>query len=56
MKIEFQIPTPEEQVKISTALRDIDKEIQELEKQLNKYKMIKQGMMQNLLTGKIRLV
>ena len=34
----------------------MDYEIDALEKQLNQYKMIKQGMMQNLLTGKIRLV
>ena len=56
LKIEIQIPEPDEQVKIATILRDIDDEIQELEKQLEKYKMIKQGMMQSLLTGKIRLV
>ncbi len=34
----------------------MDNEIQELEKKLEKYKMMKQGMMQSLLTGKIRLV
>jgi type I restriction enzyme S subunit len=34
----------------------MDNEIHELEKQLEKYKMMKQGMMQVLLTGKIRLV
>ena len=56
MKIEFQIPTPEEQVKIALVIRDMDNEIEALEKQLEKYKRLKQGMMQNLLTGKIRLV
>ncbi|TVM00796.1 MAG: type I restriction endonuclease subunit S [Candidatus Brocadia sp. WS118] len=34
----------------------MDAEIEALEKKMEKYKMIKQGMMQNLLTGKIRLV
>ncbi len=34
----------------------MDSEIRELEKQHNKYKLIKQGMMQKLLTGEIRLV
>lgn len=56
LKIEIQIPEPDEQVKIATILRDMDNEIQALEKQLEKYKMLKQGMMQVLLTGKIRLV
>lgn len=55
LKIEIQIPEPDEQVKIATILRDMDNEIQALEKQLEKYKMLKQGMMQVLLTGKIRL-
>ena len=35
---------------------DIDDEIDSLERKLSKSKLIKQGMMQNLLTGKIRLV
>lgn len=45
-----------EQTRIAQILSDMDNEIQELEKQLEKYKMLKQGMMQSLLTGKIRLV
>ncbi|MFL0685321.1 MAG: restriction endonuclease subunit S [Algoriphagus aquaeductus] len=56
LKIKIQIPEPDEQIKIATTLRDIDNEIQEMEKQLEKYKMMKQGMMQSLLTGNIRLV
>lgn len=56
MKIEFRIPKPEEQTRIATILKDIDNEISELEKKIGKYKMLKQGMMQTLLTGKIRLV
>lgn len=56
MKIELQIPKPEEQKRIAGILQDIDNEIFELEKKIEKYKSIKQGMMQSLLTGKIRLV
>jgi type I restriction enzyme, S subunit len=56
MKIELQIPKPEEQTRIAGILQDIDNEIFELEKKIEKYKMMKQGMMQSLLTGKVRLV
>jgi type I restriction enzyme, S subunit len=56
MKIEFHIPKPIEQKRISTIIYDIDREIAALGKELEKFKMIKKGMMQNLLTGKIRLV
>lgn len=49
-------PTIEEQIKIATILSDMDNEITALEKKLSKSKMLKQGMMQELLTGKIRLV
>ena len=35
---------------------DMDDEIAQLEKKLAKYQQIKQGMMQELLTGRIRLV
>lgn len=55
----IQIPLPatlSEQVRIATILSDMDAEIASLEQQLEKYKDIKQGMMQNLLTGKIRLI
>ena len=48
--------TIEEQKKIAQILSDMDAEIEVLEKKLEKYKMIKQGMMQNLLTGRVRLV
>lgn len=34
----------------------MDAEIELLEKKLAKYQRVKQGMMQNLLTGKIRLI
>lgn len=45
-----------EQTGIAQILSDMDTEIEELETKLEKYKMLKQGMMQNLLTGKIRLI
>ena len=48
-------PTKDEQVAIACILSDMDNEIAELEKKLSKYRNIKTGMMQTLLTGKIRL-
>lgn len=49
-------PTKEEQIRIATILLDMENEMLALENKLEKYKMIKLGMMQNLLTGKIRLI
>jgi len=48
-------PTKYEQTAIANILLDMDTEIEKLESQLIKYQNIKQGMMQTLLTGKIRL-
>lgn len=45
-----------EQTAIATILADMDEEIQALEHRLNKTRQIKQGMMQELLTGKTRLL
>lgn len=45
-----------EQDAIAKILSDMDNEIEGLEQKLYKYRMIKQGMMQVLLTGKIRLI
>lgn len=45
-----------EQQAIAQVLFDMDSEIEQLEKELAKYQQIKQGMMQELLTGRIRLV
>ena len=45
----------EEQQAIATILSDMDKEIANLEAQRNKYRLLKSGMMQKLLTGQIRL-
>jgi len=56
-KITIKIPpTKEEQIKISKIINDAELEIQALEKKLSKSKMLKLGMMQALLTGKIRLL
>lgn len=55
-KIEIALPNIDEQNKIATVLADMDAEIGILVTKLEKYKQLKQGMMQNLLTGKIRLV
>ncbi|MHA3126730.1 restriction endonuclease subunit S [Legionella pneumophila] len=56
-KFTYPIPLDRtEQIKIAEILSDIDREISELEKKLEKAKAIKQGMMQQLLTGRIRLV
>jgi len=49
-------PTIEEQQAIGQILSDMDTEIESLKQKRNKYKAIKQGMMQELLTGKTRLV
>ena len=55
---EFTIPYPnlKERTLIAQTLSDMDNEIEQLEKKLAKYQQIKQGMMQELLTGRIRLV
>jgi type I restriction enzyme S subunit len=49
-------PTLEEQKAIAQVLTDMDAEIEALEQKRDKYKAIKQGMMQELLTGRTRLV
>lgn len=50
------LPKKNEQQAIAQVLSDMDSEIEQLEKKLAKYQQIKQGMMQELLTGRIRLV
>lgn len=52
---EIPFPPPEEQTEIANILTDMDNEINALETKLDKYRKVKLGMMQNLLTGKIRL-
>jgi type I restriction enzyme S subunit len=56
--VNIEVPFPKvkaEQTRIATILSDMDAGIAALEKQLAKARSIKQGMMQQLLTGKIRL-
>ncbi len=48
-------PTKDEQTLIAQIISDMDSEIQKLETCRNKYIMIKNGMMQKLFTGEIRL-
>ncbi|MEA5403244.1 restriction endonuclease subunit S [Arcicella sp. DC2W] len=55
-QIEVSVPNINEQIYIAKILGDMDSQIQSLETKLEKYRNIKQGMMQNLLTGKIRLI
>ncbi|HEY0667918.1 MAG TPA: restriction endonuclease subunit S [Sphingobacteriaceae bacterium] len=52
----LSFPDLEEQTRIATILSDMDSEKESLEKQLAKARQIKQGMMQELLTGRVRLV
>ena len=49
-------PTIAEQSAIAAVLSDMDSEIAALEQKRDKTKLIKQGMMQELLTGKTRLI
>jgi type I restriction enzyme S subunit len=54
--IEITLPPRPEQSAIATILSDMDAEITALEAKLAKARQVKQGMMQELLTGRIRLV
>lgn len=53
--IEFQLPDVTEQATIATILSDMDTELAALEARRDKARQLKQGMMQELLTGRIRL-
>ena len=52
---EFKIPDRNEQTAIVSVLSDMDTEIAALEQRRDKTRAIKQGMMQQLLTGRVRL-
>ena len=55
-KLQVYIPSDfKEQQAIATILSDMDKEIADLEAQRDKYRLLKSGMMQKLLTGQTRL-
>lgn len=55
-QVSLAVPSIEEQTAIATVLSDIDAEIAALERRRDKTRAIKQGMMQQLLTGRVRLV
>jgi type I restriction enzyme, S subunit len=55
-QIEIPLPSLPEQTAIATVLSDMDAEISALEARRAKTLSLKQGMMQELLTGRIRLV
>ncbi|MBP7084120.1 MAG: restriction endonuclease subunit S [Giesbergeria sp.] len=54
-KIELKFPPTAEQTAIATVLSDMDAELAALEARRDKTRALKQGMMQALLTGRIRL-
>lgn len=54
-QIEVGLPDKEEQHAISRVIRDMETEIQTLERRLVKTKAMKQGLMQQLITGETRL-
>jgi type I restriction enzyme S subunit len=53
---EVALPKPDEQTAIAAVLSDMDAEIAALEARRDKTRALKQGTMQELLTGRIRLV
>ena len=55
-RVTLPVPSLAEQTVIAAILSDMDAEIAALEERLNKVRNLKQGMMQELLTGRIRLV
>lgn len=54
--IQVKVPMAAEQAAIARILSDLDDEIAAIETKLYKARLLKQGMMQELLTGRIRLV
>ena len=53
---EIRLPDPDEQRAIANVLSDMDTEIAALVQRRDKTRMMKQGMMQELLTGRVRLI
>ena len=50
------LPSPAEQTAIAEVLSDMDTEIAAMEQKREKTRLLKQGMMQELLTGRTRLI
>ncbi len=55
-EIEVFQPKMDEQKAIASVLSDMDMDIQKFEQKFSKYCLIRQGMMSELLTGRIRLI
>lgn len=53
---EISVPPDEEQIAIASVLSDMDVELSKLEAECQKAHQLKQGMMQELLTGRTRLI
>ena len=56
LQLEIPQPSADEQTAIATVLSDMDTELAALEARRDKTRALKQGMMQELLTGRIRLI
>lgn len=56
LRLKLKLPSTNEQASIATVLEEMDTELAALEARLTKAHQIKQGMMQELLTGRIRLL
>jgi len=54
--VEVLLPPLDEQEAIASVLEDLDEDIMSIETKLTKARQLKQGMMQELLTGRIRLI
>jgi type I restriction enzyme S subunit len=55
-QLQLSLPQRDEQAAIASVLSDMDAEIKAFERRLEKIRLIKEGMMEELLTGKVRLV
>ncbi len=55
IRFEVKVPVKTEQTAIATILSDMDTELTALQAHRNKTRALKQGMMQELLTGRIRI-
>jgi type I restriction enzyme S subunit len=55
-KLAIRLPPPPEQIAIAEVVTDMDHELAVLEKRREKTRALKTAMMQELLTGKTRLV
>jgi len=54
--VDVRLPSPDEQTAIATVLSDMDAELSALEARRDKTRALKRAMMQELLTGRTRLV